>query len=525
MRTDREQFDLILNKKEEQDKKKRTFRKRLYSFCSVFVCFAVVLTAVLAWPSNNKEAADSGNKFAEEDVLLGADGVMNGGTGSKAETAPTYDSTVSKWYSATTDSEHYLGDLRGETATDDWYLEEAPAEEWVGAGGDGFKDSAFISGSEEFESVPELKPTGAGTLTAGETNDNKNFEAWLETLNENERYALVEKFGLLSNKRIAVSVVSGGAPVSNAKVRLMDADGKCIYSAVSDVYGNAYVFYGKSFMADAENLGGIEVYPANGGLTEVNFDIQEGQIPESLTVEVVYSDYPMISEEEQAKKLELLLMVDTTGSMGDELRYLQAELEDVVSRVAKFNEASVLTSVNFYRDEGDDYVVRDFPFRANVNEAVEELYAQESSGGGDYEEAVHTALENMINAHQWSDDAVKIAFLVLDAPAHDEAKIYDSIKNSVLDAAEKGIRIIPVISSGADMRCEMLCRSMAVLSGGTFAFLTDHSGVGGSHIEPDVEQYTVERLNDLMVRVVSYYLGNEYEAVPYNASVDDDYVQ
>lgn len=498
MRTDKEQFDLILTKKEEQDKKKRSKRKTLYGICSVFVCFAVVLTVALAWPTRNKESALGGAKD-EGEALKGT--TASDKVGAESSSA------------AHISSDRYYGTL--EDAADGEFAVDAPAEEMA----DGFyKD--YVDGDAFFEAESTNKPIGAGTLTAGETNDNKKFEEWLETLNENERYSVVEKYGLLSNKRIAVSVVSAdGEPVSNAKVRLLDGNGKCIYSAVSDVYGNAYVFYGKSFMADAENLGGIEVYPANGGLTVVNFDIQEGQIPESLTVEVVYSDYPMISEEEQAKKLELLLMVDTTGSMSDELSYLQAEFEDVVNRVAKFNEASVLTSVNFYRDEGDAYVVREFPFRTDVNDAVAELYAQEASGGGDYEEAVHTALESIVNAHQWSDDAVKIAFLVLDAPAHDDDEVYASIKKSVLEAAEKGIRLIPVISSGADMKCEMLCRSLAVLSGGTFAFLTDHSGVGGSHIEPDVEEYTVERLNDLMVRVVSYYLGNEYEAVPYNAYV------
>ena len=41
---------------------------------------------------------------------------------------------------------------------------------------------------------------------------------------------------------------------------------------------------------------------------------------------------------------------------------------------------------------------------------------------------------------------------------------------------------------------------MAVMTGGKYVFLTDDSGVGNSHEEPDISGYTVEKLNDLMVQ-------------------------
>ena len=48
-------------------------------------------------------------------------------------------------------------------------------------------------------------------------------------------------------------------------------------------------------------------------------------------------------------------------------------------------------------------------------------------------------------------------------------------------------------------------RSMALISNGTYTFLTNHSGIGGSHIEPSTDTYEVEKLNDLMVRLIKSF--------------------
>ena len=49
---------------------------------------------------------------------------------------------------------------------------------------------------------------------------------------------------------------------------------------------------------------------------------------------------------------------------------------------------------------------------------------------------------------------------------------------------------------------------MAVMTGGKYVFLTDDSGVGESHEEPDISGYTVEKLNDLMVREIRSYVAS-----------------
>ena len=44
-------------------------------------------------------------------------------------------------------------------------------------------------------------------------------------------------------------------------------------------------------------------------------------------------------------------------------------------------------------------------------------------------------------------------------------------------------------------------------TGGTYTFLTDDSGIGGSHLEPTVGDYEVEHLNDMLVRIIEDYIG------------------
>ena len=67
--------------------------------------------------------------------------------------------------------------------------------------------------------------------------------------------------------------------------------------------------------------------------------------------------------------------------------------------------------------------IGDFEFTADIKQALKDLGAQETDGGGDYPEAVHKALDNAVKEHQWRNNAVKLMFFVMDAPPHSEAEI------------------------------------------------------------------------------------------------------
>ncbi|MBO4216665.1 MAG: VWA domain-containing protein, partial [Clostridia bacterium] len=343
--------------------------------------------------------------------------------------------------------------------------------------------------------------TAPGTLTAGRWNDNNNFEFWKSVLNKNDWYSIAETWKLFASHRaVFVMKTTDGRLVKGAAFTAYDADGKKLGTAVTDSYGIAYVYY------DVRN-GSSDAAPATYSYSlkyAGNEYSGRGDVTENAAVVTVD-----ISPAASAKKLDLMFVIDTTGSMGDELRYIQTELYDVIAKVkANFEQnVSIRLSVNFYRDHGDTYVVSSNKFTTDISAAVAELAKQYSDGGGDYPEAVDEALEDAVKNHDWDADAVKLMFFVLDAPPHsDRQGTPERIYENVLLAAENGIRIIPVASSGVDTETELIMRSLAAITGGTYVFLTNDSGIGGDHLEPTIGDYEVEKLNDLMVDLISRYL-------------------
>ncbi len=334
----------------------------------------------------------------------------------------------------------------------------------------------------------------AGTLTAGRHTDNKSYTQFERLLNSEEWQEYVSERDFSLDERYIVRVTDEkGKPVENVSAELRGSDGKVLFAAKTNNKGTAYIFTGFAGNAKAESIAVL----LPGG--------KESVYPLKTAKKVINVKYTGASSSE--KQLDLMLTIDSTGSMSDEMKYLEAELKDVIERVSKDNGSiRIRVSVNFYRDEGDDYVYRSYNFREKTDTVTKSLAHERADGGGDYPEAVHRALDISVNEHDWDENSTKLMFFVLDAPPHEGEKISEDFKNHVAEASAEGIRIIPVVSSGSDTETEYLMRSAAAATGGTYIFLTDDSGVGNSHAEPAIEQYEVVKLNDLMVDVINEYL-------------------
>jgi hypothetical protein len=208
------------------------------------------------------------------------------------------------------------------------------------------------------------------------------------------------------------------------------------------------------------------------------------------------------------RALDLGFLVDATGSMGDEMAFLQSEIKDIVRRISSVEpDLDIRMSVVFYRDRGDAFITKSLPFTRSADDAVTFISGTTADGGGDYPEDMNSGLEAMMRQH-WSRDAVpQMLFLLADAPPHQYAGQDYTYHEAIQDAAANGIAIYPVAASGVDKPTEFLFRAMAVMTGGKYVFLTDDSGVGNSHEEPDIAGYKVEKLNDLMVREIRSYVA------------------
>jgi Mg-chelatase subunit ChlD len=212
----------------------------------------------------------------------------------------------------------------------------------------------------------------------------------------------------------------------------------------------------------------------------------------------------------QRPTLDIGLLIDATGSMQDEMTYIQAELRDIIARVQpRGSPLEVRVSVVYYRDRGDEFVTRPHPFGTDVDATVGFLEGTRAGGGGDYPEDMNEALRVMMG-QEWSDgNAARMLFVVADAPPHEYADARYTYHHALADASRRGISIFPVASSGVDRPTEYLMRAMAVMTGGKYLFLTDHSGVGNPHLTPD-QPFDVHPLNDLMVREIRAYVAGYY---------------
>ncbi|MCM3749906.1 VWA domain-containing protein [Paenibacillus pasadenensis] len=381
--------------------------------------------------------------------------------------------------------------------------------------------------SEAFppEKKPQPEPQ-AGMLTAGEWDDNGSWSRWLKLIGSEGRDGILQSWGIVPDQRLTVKVTAEGVPARDTKVLLQCSD-RTEWSARTDNKGVAYLF--GSLLSSGEtdvqngaadsNLNSSEAPESNKRREAVGEDciVSVPELKSAPSHQVAQQDWKnenvvSINTSNKPKQpdrtLDLMLMVDTTGSMADELNYLSKELVDVVSRVQKKNGQSlnIRISPNFYRDHGDEYTVRPFPFQKDSQQAQDRIAEQEADGGQDYPEAVDEALKNAIGEHDWSESAqARLLLLVLDAPPHRGQSELREIQQMTEAAAAKGIRIVPVAASGTDLETELLMRSLAAATGGTYVFLTDDSGIGGSHKKPEGIEPQIMPFNDLLVELISRY--------------------
>lgn len=343
----------------------------------------------------------------------------------------------------------------------------------------------------------------AGQLTAGEWNDLAQWDDWETMLNNQQAGEYQQAWSYYDFRKMTVSVTGGGRPIADAAVQAVDEQGKVLWRSRTNAGGLAYLYPNLFHTESGQELQGEDyLIEVTAGQQQKRFENVELNSERVLAVE--FQDAVPMPDQ-----VDLMFVVDTTGSMKDELDYLEAELKDVVTQIGSRagGQLDIRVSPNFYRDRHDDYIVKPYPFTKDIDKAVRQIAQQEAQGGGDFPEAVDEALHNAIHDHEWSKEArARLLFLVLDAPPHKEDQVRERMQKLTSDAAAEGIRIIPVVSSGIDEETEYLMRFEAIATGGSYLFLTDHSGIGNDHLEPDVGEYEVKPLNDLLVDVIERYI-------------------
>ena len=352
--------------------------------------------------------------------------------------------------------------------------------------------------------------TQAGIVTAGEWCDLNHWPFWSKLMLSNDFAEKSDYWKFYTNNRVCVKVTDEkGAALAGISVKLL-RNNTTLWTAITDNHGLAECwagFYQKENV-DATNLqvsvngivmkGHPMVCPWDS--TSVENDI-EAHLPTAI------NRYVCTKAAKTKQQADIAFIVDATGSMSDEINFLKSDLTDIISKVKSVRPSLTMrTAALFYRDEGDEYLTRHSDFATDIDKTKKFVDKQSAEGGGDYPEAVHTALEHMLQDLSWNTEAhARLAFLILDAPAHHETDIISSLQKSVTTCAQQGIRLIPVAASGVDKNTEFMLRFFAIATGGTYVFITNDSGVGYDHIAASVGKYEVELLNLLIIRLIDYY--------------------
>ena len=362
------------------------------------------------------------------------------------------------------------------------------------------------SGEDENGNQDQPNLQKPGQLTVAAYDDNEHFDYW-SALNSSNKdkigsFSIYQsRYSYKNTNRIKITVPKDTPTL----VSLLDKQNQFVSSMESDNRGIAYV-YPKEKAQDYK----IQLeYLDNTGKKV----IEHKTVSEDTT-------FTFDGKKDDSNLLQVMFVIDTTGSMADELKYIQSEIVDTISKVAHENDNSeIQLSSMVYRDIGDEYVTRFSDFTTDIKSQQNFLNEQKASGGGDYPEAVDVALNKSLDA-SWNFKAkTKLIVHIADAPSHRDK--VDDWKSSVDKFASKGIQIITVAGSGIEKEAEYLFRCQSLQTNGTYSYLTNESGIGDSHIEATVENRPIiEYLNSSLVRLISgYHKGEFKEPIPYTQDI------
>lgn len=351
-------------------------------------------------------------------------------------------------------------------------------------------------------------------LKAGEVNDNEDFAEFLQYQLDFKSFLGYPIHDLDVSERYMIRVVTeNDRPVLGADVSIF-AGQNPITSLHTPATGLVY-FFPRAY----EGTGSADDFTVivERDQTEQEFEITRG---ENALYEVTLD----VSPTQSPVALDVLFLIDSTGSMDDEIDELKNNILSISAQIAALpSQPDVRFGMVTYRDRGDSYVTKATEFTRNVQDFQQALNGINAAGGGDDPEALQEALAHALHSVDWrGGETVQLMFLVADAPPHlDYAQDYP-YSQSLVEAAQMGIKIQPIASRLCEAgrsdcagerrayadQAEYIFRQIAQFTGGSFIFLTyddtpQSSGEPGSDTHVDEQSYSVLDLDSLVVRLIT----------------------
>ena len=204
-------------------------------------------------------------------------------------------------------------------------------------------------------------------------------------------------------------------------------------------------------------------------------------------------------------RVDIVFALDTTSSMSGLIEGAKAKIWEIARKAQEGQPApEVRIGLVAYRDRGDEYVTKVLDLTGDLDLVYAKLTELQAGGGGDGPEHVIKGLNDAVNEVHWSPDkrAVKLVYLVGDAPPHEDYDDGLTMRGVLEDARAKGIRV-SAIRCGTDDTTLAVWTRIATGTDGVVSTIAQNGGVRAAVVTPyDAE---LARLNAELAKTELHY--------------------
>ena len=301
-------------------------------------------------------------------------------------------------------------------------------------------------------------PQQVGPVRAGEWDDNANYRDFQRYLlgNADARLHRMD----VSHRQFLVVRDTEGKAVPRCPVTVRDDEGHTVTLATTAA-GRALLF------PYAEGLRGRSATATAGcedGRAMARIDLDHGDAVIDLKLDTRRA-LP------RRKSVDLAFILDTTGSMSEEITAVKATIQKVATSLAQ-RDVRLRIGLVEYKDRTDAFVTKVYPMTEEIARFGADVARIQAGGGGDYPESVNEGLHVGLTRLEWSQEAVaKMAFLVGDAPPHLDYPEDADYAREAQSAAHRGIQLFTVAASGMDPLGQAVWRQIAQYTQATNLFV------------------------------------------------------
>jgi len=205
------------------------------------------------------------------------------------------------------------------------------------------------------------------------------------------------------------------------------------------------------------------------------------------------------------RQLDIVFLLDGTGSMKDELDTLKIGLDDLADELAFLpDDLTLRYGFVVYRDQPNSDSIQLFGLTDNWSLFAENLMAVTAVGGGDYPENLNGGFYQAVTSINWNPEADRLLILIGDAPPHlgvVEPVLYDE---TMVMAAEQNITIYTVGSDGLNETGLQIYQQISEMGNGRFIFVSqnpENTQANASDVQPITNLANV--LFDIVLEVLN----------------------